>query len=256
MQYTAEEYHLQIEIDVKEYELTPEERARMKPDVDRIGEAVKDFPTARLWLTIVYHPRSNVFHAQAKLKLPGTTIITGHHDPSLEAAVGWCADKVVRRVKAYQAHPDYQALDLAQRRAELDRNLIAPTEPDAGKLGEAVHYNDYTAFRLALLKQEEPLRKQVGRWVQRYPEVQAEIGRTFDIADIVEEVFMQAFEQHTERPLHIPFHQWLECLMDPAIKALWSDLDERREARVAVSGGPGIAAEGEVRRQRAAGQER
>jgi hypothetical protein len=76
MQYTAEEYHLQIEIDAKEYELTPEERAHIKPDVDRIGEAVRHFAMSQLWLTSVYHPRSNRFHAQAKLKLPGETIIT------------------------------------------------------------------------------------------------------------------------------------------------------------------------------------
>jgi len=255
MQFTAEEYHLQMEIDAKEYELTPEERTRMKPDLGRIGEAVKDFPAGQFWLTIVYHPRSNVFHAQAKLKLPGTTIMTGHRDPSLETAVGWCADKVVRRVRAYQAQPDHTALDEAQRRAELDRNLVAPTEPDAGKLGEAVHFNDYSAFRHALLNHEEPLRKHVGRWVQRYPEVQAQIGRTFAIADIVEEVFLQAFEQYADRPLHIPFHEWLESLMDSAIKALWRDPHERREARIAVSGGPGVAAEGEARRERATGQE-
>jgi len=255
MPFTAAEYHLQIEIDVKEYELTAEERARMKPDLDRIGEAVKDFPAAQLWLTIVYHPRSNVFHAQAKLKLPGTTIITGHRDPSLETAVGWCADKVVRRVRAYQAQPDYAALDQAQRRAQLDQKVIAPSEPDAGKLGEAVQHDDYPAFRHALLHHEEPLRMRVGRWVQRYPEVQAEIGNRFEIADIVEEVFLQAFERHADRPLHIPFHEWLESLMDPAIKALWRDPEERREARVAVSGGPGIAAEGEVRRERSSGRQ-
>lgn len=251
MPFTAAEYHLQIEIDVKQYDLTPEERARMKPDLDRIGEAIKDFPASQLWLTIVYHPRSNVFHAQAKLKLPGTTIITGHRDPSLETAVGWCADKVVRRVGAYQAQPDDAALDQAQRRADLDQKVIAPTEPDAGKLGKAVQHGDYTAFRPALLHHEEPLRMRVGRWVQRYPDVQAQIGRTVDIADIVEEVFLRAFEQHPDRSLHIPFHEWLESLMDPAIKALWRDPEERREARVAVSGGPGIAAEGEARRERA-----
>jgi ribosome-associated translation inhibitor RaiA len=250
MQFTAEEYHLQMEIDAKEYELTPEERTRMKPDLDRIGEAVKDFPAGQLWLTIVYHPRSNVFHAQAKLKLPGTTIIAGHHDPSLEAAVGWCADKVVRRIKAYQAQPDHAALDEAQQRAELDRNLVAPTEPDAGKLGEAVQYDDYSAFRVALLKQEERLRKHVGRWVQRYPEVQAQIGPTFAIADIVEEVFLQAFEEYANRPLHIPFHEWLESLTDGAIQTLCNDADELTAARATVSAGPGLTTEADMRRKR------
>ena len=247
MQYTAEEYHLQIEIDAKEYELTPEERAHINPDVDRIGEAVRSFPMSQLWLTIVYHPRSNRFHAQAKLKLPGETIITGHHDPVLEAAVGWCADKVVRRVQAYQARPDHEAVDQAARRAEADRNLIAPTEPDSGKLGQAVQSGDYAAFRRALLKQEEPLRKHAGRWVQRYPHVQAEIGRTLEIADIVEEIFLLAFERHVDRPLHIPFHQWLESLTDEAMKSLWNNDEELMEARAAISAGPGLASEAHVR---------
>jgi hypothetical protein len=249
MQYTAEEYHLQIEIDARQYELTPEERGCMRPDLDRIGEAVRDFPMSQLWLTIVYHPRSNQFHAQAKLKLPGETIITGHYDPVLEAAVGWCADKIVRRVQAYQARPDHEALDAAARRAEADRNLIAPTEPDSGKLGEAIQLGDYAAFRRALLKQEEPLRMHVGRWVQRYPQVQAEIGRTLEIADIVEEIFLLAFERHAARPLHIPFHQWLESLADEAIKELWNDADELMEARAAISAGPGLMSEAHMRNQ-------
>ena len=47
---------------------------------------------------------------------------------------------------------------------------------------------------------EESLRKRVGRWLGRYPEVQEKVGTDLAIADVVEAVFLNAFEGYDRRP--------------------------------------------------------
>lgn len=56
--------------------------------------------------------------------------------------------------------------------------------------------------------------------MQRYPDLQARIGRGLEIADLVEEVFLIAFERYASRPTDVPFGTWLENLIDPAVKEL------------------------------------
>ena len=233
MQYVAAEHHLQIEIDAKECRIPEDVRARMQPGLDRLGQAVHDFPASQLWLTIVFHPRTSVYHAQAKLKVPGETIITGHRDAYLDIAMQGCMEKVIHRVEAYKADPDHDAVKHAERQAKLANAVIAPVEPDAGKLGQAFQSGDYEAFRRALLGQEEVLRKRVGRWVQRYPGVQAEVGNTFEIADLVEEVFLIAFEKYADRPTHIGLHEWFDSLIDTAVKSFWQNPDDQAAASFA-----------------------
>ena len=53
----------------------------------------------------------------------------------------------------------------------------------------------YERFRSLLFPYEESVRKRIGRWVQRYPEIEAQIGTRFDLEDAVEEVFLMAFDQ-------------------------------------------------------------
>src|SRR5438552_1197322 len=50
------------------------------------------------------------------------------------------------------------------------REVIAPADPESGILGQAVQAGDYQKFRTGLVGYEEPLRRRVGRWIQRYPE--------------------------------------------------------------------------------------
>jgi len=73
------------------------------------------------------------------------------------------------------------------------------------------------------------------RWIQRYPEVQHEVGQSFEIADLVEEVFLLAFEQYGDRPTHISLHEWLDNLIDPAVKDFWQNPEDRVAASYAQS---------------------
>jgi hypothetical protein len=225
--------NLRVEIDCKECQIPEDVRLRMQPGLERIGRDVEELGPSQLWLTIVHHPRSNVFHARAKLKLPGETIITGDQNPYLDVAIQRCLERVVRRIEAYQADPDREALQRAQRQAAQNENVIAPVEPDSGKLGQAASAADYQAFRRALLSHEEWVRMRVGRWIQRYPEIQDQVDQSFKIADLVEEVFLLAFEQYRQRPTHISLHEWLASLIDPAVRDFWHKPDDRLAASYA-----------------------
>lgn len=86
--------------------------------------------------------------------------------------------------------------------------------------GAAVESGDYTKFRMAMYPIEESLRDRIGRWVQRYPQIQASIGTRFTIADIVEETFMLAFDRYHGWKPEMFFGQWIETLIDPAMKAI------------------------------------
>ena len=88
---------------------------------------------------------------------------------------------------------------------------------------------DYESFRRALFVYEEPLRLSIGRWVQRYPEVNDRLGDKFGLPDILEEVFLNAFEQFDSRPKQVPLGEWLDNLIDPSLKQLLNSPDEELE---------------------------
>lgn len=240
MAYTLSQHHLHIEIDAKECRIPDDVRARIQPRLARLGEAVHDLASSQLWLTVVYHPRSQIYHAQAKLKIPGQTIITGDRNQALDTALLECLDNVIRRVEAYKSNPDEEALSRAKRQTQLTEGVVAPIEPDAGRLGAAYLDGDYDAFRRALVSHEELVRRRVGRWIQRYPEIQRQVGESFEIADMIEEVFLTAFDRYGERPKHVSIHDWLERMIDPAITAFWNDPADRQAASFAqtLAGAP------------------
>src|SRR5690606_19299003 len=97
-------------------------------------------------------------------------------DENVQMALHRCLERVIERVDAYRLDPDDEAIREAQRQAELNERVISPTEPDFGPLGEAVQNDDYQAFRQALMNHEEWVRKRMGRWIQRYPDLEAQIG--------------------------------------------------------------------------------
>jgi hypothetical protein len=73
-------------------------------------------------------------------------------------------------------------------------------DPDPAALDRAVGEGDYAGFRRAAFGYEEPVRRRVGRWVERYPKIAARIDRGLKIEDIVEAVFLDAFEGYDQRP--------------------------------------------------------
>jgi hypothetical protein len=218
-----------VEIQPPDCTIPAAEQARMQASLRPQAEAVWGFPVADLLLKVIFHPHSQSYHIEARLRLPGATLFTGDQDPYLDPAFQRCVRKLVRKAEAYRENPDREAEIRAEELTALDRDIVAPEDPAEGPLGEAVRAGDYRAFRYALVNYEDWLRKRVGRWVQRYPEAQARVGDGLRLGDLVEEVYLNAFERYTQRPTRVRFSEWLDSLIDPSLKAMMRHPDEERE---------------------------
>jgi hypothetical protein len=210
--------HLHVEVNTKNCEVTPDERARMQDTLPPIGYATAEFPDPRLWINIVYHPNSKIYHAEAKLRLPGGSVFGGAHDTYLDSAYQSCVRRLLANLEAAKARPDGQVVRRAERRQALDDNVVMPEDPDSGPVARAVDDGDYRAFRRAMVGYEDWLRKRVGRWIQRYPEVEARVDDEPLIGDLVEEVYLTAFENFTRRNTDLRLSEWLDGLIDSALQ--------------------------------------
>jgi hypothetical protein len=232
MQYSDNSTYLHVEIRAQGCEIPTDERARIQAALAEIGGVARDFPASDLAIRVLYHPRSQAYHVEFKLKLPGRTLFGDETDAYLDSAFQRGLCKLVRKAEAYRDHPDREAAEAAEQRIALDREVVAPEDPDGGRLAEAVRNGDYRSFRVALTPYEEWLRKRVGRWVQRYPEAEAQVGRRLLLGDVIEEVYLNAFEGFTGRPTNVRFGEWLDGLIDPSLKALLRHPDEERESAI------------------------
>jgi hypothetical protein len=229
MQFVDERNHLRVGVEAEGFTVPEDERARLQRLLAPVAEAVRELPTADLQLKLIRHPRSDAYHAEARLRLPGRTLFSGDHDPYLDSALQRCLEHLGRRVDAYKRQPDRNAADQLQRRLALDRDIVAPEDPDAGPLAAAAQAGDYRTFRTTLSAYEEWLRKRVGRWIQRYPQAEARVGNGLRIGDLVEEVYLNAFEQFARRPTDIRLSEWLDRLLNPSLQALLRHPDAERE---------------------------
>jgi hypothetical protein len=221
---------LRVEITPKGCNIPPDERARLQSSLMSLAEAVRDLPDAVLQMAVIFHRKSEMYHIEAKLKLPGRSLFSSEKDPYLDSALLRAIESIIRKAEAYRARPVEQAMEVAERRDALDREIIAPQAPDAGPVGQAVEAGDYRAFRIALVGYEDWLRRRAGRLVQRIDEAQARLGRDIRLGDIVEDVYLTAFEQWPRRRAEVPLSDWLEGLIEPSIRALLRHPDEEAEA--------------------------
>jgi ribosome-associated translation inhibitor RaiA len=225
---TATHRKLQVIFDVHQYRLSPAEEQTLHGSLDLLSRQVEHFPIADLHVMIEGNARSNDVSVKFSLMLPGTTLVTNDHDASVHTAFERCLNSLQDSLQAYK-----DQLGRVPERHKAEKGTLQelhPTVPiDAEALARAADAGDFGAFRTALLPYEEGLRKRVGRWVQRYPAFEAQIGKGVEIADIVEDVFLLALEGYAHRPLDVALGVWLENLIDPAIKALQSHRDEELE---------------------------
>jgi ribosome-associated translation inhibitor RaiA len=218
VQYTDRVNHMQVEIRSRNCEVPIDERARIQERLSDVGERVRDLPMAQLTLTLIAHLRAQDYHCEAKLRLPGRTLLTGQRSDYLDSAFQGCVDRLTAELDAYLARPNENGIRQAGQRRALDNDNALPEDPNAGPVGRAVQAGDYRAFRIALAAYEEWLRKRVGRWVQRFPDAEDRIGRDILIGDLIEEVYLSGFERYTRRPMDVRMSEWLDKLIDPALQ--------------------------------------
>src|SRR5262249_23927697 len=145
-------------------------------------------------------------------------LFTGDWDDYLDSALCRTLRKLRHKAAAYRADADHAAGEIARRVERMNRDVVAPEAPATSALGAAVAAADYLAFRGHLATYEDWLRLRIGRWLQRYPDAEAEIGRRIRIGDLVEEVLLNAFERFDGWRTEVPLHEWLDSLIDPSLK--------------------------------------
>ena len=219
---------LHVEVETKQCEISQAEQEKMHAALTPLIKVVQDFPVAGLIVTVNHHLRGNDYHVKTSLVLTGKTLFTGERHEQMYTAFERCVQKLVNKVNTYK-HVLSNTPEVQKHEKGTHQEVTATFEPDTATLEEAVRSGDYAAFRSALLPYEEPVGKRIGRWVQRYPDLNALIGERLTIEDIVEDVFLNAFENYAHRPPSVTLGEWLENLIDPSVKAILHHPDEELE---------------------------
>jgi ribosome-associated translation inhibitor RaiA len=228
MPFSDQSYNLLVDLDMKHCELPPDVVARMERALAPLGEMVQHFPVSKLHVLVSYRHRTTDYTVRTSLILSGQTLVSSDHHPEVYTAFVHCIENLVRELQGYKDRLG-NVPEQDKQREGTHHNLVPTLVPDPQAVEAAVRAGDYTAFRTALTGYDGPVRAQVGRWVERYPQVAARIGKGLDIADIVEDVFLTAFEDYDHRPKEVRFGEWLSDLIDTAIKAIASHPDTELE---------------------------
>jgi ribosome-associated translation inhibitor RaiA len=242
MNFSDQSYNLLVNLDMKHCELSPDELNKMEAMLSPLSQMVRNFPISKLHVLISYRHRTTDYAVRTSLILPGDTLVSSDHHLQAHTAFEHCIANLVREVQRYKdrlgAVPEQ-----AKQREGTHHELIPTIPPDAEAVAAAVENRDFAAFRTATSGYEEPVTALVGRWVERYPDVAARLGRDLHISDIVEDVFLIAFEAYEHRPRDIRFGEWLGRHINTAIKAMANHREDEMEnvnmarlARLAESG--------------------
>jgi len=219
---------MRILFDAHQCQLSEQEMAHMRQQLDSLVLQVEAFPLSDVRVLVEYNNRSNDYSVKISLILPGDTLVGNNHDPFVLAAFEGCLMGLEENIRAYKDRlgqvPERQKIEKG-----THQDLEPTVQPDGDAIDRAVAGGDYTAFRTATLPYEESLRKRAGRWVERYPDVQARIGKGLEINDIVEEVFLTAFEEYEKRPRQQRLGGGLGRQIDPAIRTLQHRGEEELE---------------------------
>jgi ribosome-associated translation inhibitor RaiA len=219
---------LQVYFDAHQFELTEPEQDKMLDGLDALGHQVENFPQHDLRAYLEWRPRNNEYVVKLSLILPGRTLVCSDHNAVLHAAFEKCVDVLADGVKAYKDQLG-QVPERQKQEKGTHQEMTAAVQVDAAAVDAAARAADYPAFRAAIAPYEDAVRLRAGRWIERYPEVQGRMGRGLEVIDVVEGVFLAAFEGYEDRPADVRFSGWLEGLIDPTVRAIAHHPDEELE---------------------------
>jgi ribosome-associated translation inhibitor RaiA len=208
-----------VELKAHGVELPAAEHSKIEGCLHAIREAVECFPVKSLEITVNHHHRTDDFHVKTSLKLPGRTLFTGERNRSVLSAVEACVDKLLKKIKNFKLQ--MQSDEERTKQVSGSHHTVAPTlQWDLRELEDARFSQDYLRFRKGLDGFQSSLNNRIGRWIQRYPEIEKQLSDWITLSDIVEDVFFHAYERFEERSPEIPPGKWLEELIDPTIQDL------------------------------------
>lgn len=220
--------NLRVEMETKQCDFAAEEISRFYEGLRPLEKVVEPFPVSDLYVTVRRNPRSKEYHVTTALHVPSRTLFTGErHDDDAYTAFERCIRKLVNKVGAHKellsSKPEHRRTSAGTR-----QDLLPDHEPDLAAMRWAAIEGDYRMFREHVDGYYDPVRLRVGRWIQRYPEIEAKLGTELSIDDMVEDVFLIAFEGFRTRP-EVRFGQWLETLIHEAVRALARRPERARE---------------------------
>lgn len=226
MTYSNETYDLRIVTDWGQYRVTPAESEKMDSDLDTLRKVVADFPVSELKIEITQHSTRRI-HVATSLRLPSRTLFTADADEQMHPAWDRCVRKLIHKVTAYKERLANRPAYSKQAQGTVHR--VNPSmDPNLQDVERAVRELDYPAFREALAVYDDSLEARVGRRVERYPDVASRLGDGLVISEIVEEVYLNAFERYNDRP-PLRLGEWLESLIDPSVRTLAENPAEEKE---------------------------
>jgi len=216
---------LRIELVTQGFEISASEIADMERDLHTLRKLIDPFPSSVLHIAVDCHQRTKVYHVKTSLSLCGSTLFTGDRDSSCHPAFERCVHKLIKKIEAHKSRMSGKTAWF--RPASGNQVCVSSSEGfDSSDLEYVVAKDDYAAFRSGIDIFADGLSKRIGRWINRYPQIQDELGDAITISDIVEEVFLTAYQQFLQRPHDVPPGAWLEGLIDPSIQALLQSPDE------------------------------
>ena len=219
MVFSDQSYNLLVDLDMKHCQLRPHELNKMETMLSPLNDMVRHFPVSKLHVQVSYRHRTTDYTVRTSLVLSGETLVSSNHHAQATTAFEHCIANLVREIQRYKDQLGSVA-EQAKQREGTHHELIPTIPPDAETIEAAVRNGDCAAFRAATAGYEGPVTAQVGRWIERYPQVAARLGRDLHISDLVEDVFLIAFEEHEKRPKDLRFGEWLGRHIDTAIKAM------------------------------------
>lgn len=228
MTRSDQSYNLLVDLDMKHCQLPPSEVNKMETMLSPLNDMVRNFPVSKLHVLVSYRHRTSDYVVRTSLILSGETLVSSDHHPQAFTAFEHCIDNLEREVRRYK--DQLGAVPEQAKQREGTRHELIPTiPPDAKAIEAAVEGGDYAAFRTATSGYEGPVTALMGRWIERYPEVASHLGRDLHISDLVEDVFLIAFEEYENRPKDIRLGEWLGRHIDTAIRAMANHPEEEME---------------------------
>ena len=194
MRHSEQRRSMHIELETQKCNLPFDELTRLQEPLDRVVEGVGSLPSD-LKVSVVHHPASDRFHVSADLRLPRRSIFTGDWDPYLDTAAQRCLRKLIRKIEAYQHEPDRDGDRIAEQVRQSREQIVAPQDPDAGILAEAVRNHDYRRFRELLAGHDDWLR------------LRDRVANNVDVFDVlVSRTFKRQLHSRTARAANLVAH--------------------------------------------------
>ncbi len=218
MTFRDEKHELKVEIRTDSYHLSEREKQDIEADLGSLRKVARDFPVSQLHLDIRRHPQRRDFHVRANLHVSKHNLFTGERGAIVTQAVESCVRKLVKKIKCFKEKHRGRPGETWEP-TEPTMELPQDSETDPRVLARAVREADFPQFRDAIGGCDDSLSRQVESQIAENPELEALRGEDLVTSEILEEIYLRAFERFRDRD-SAAVSTWIEDLIDPCIQSV------------------------------------